>query len=373
MASRLGSNWKIIVLLVVVVLTLAAFLFFRGPYVSDFLKVLLLPEVQAALGRHVVVDKIVLNVFPVYLEAQGIRIFDEEGGEAASGERIKVYPALSGLLERRIDIQRVVLMRPVIDCTLEEVESIASNVRMRVREGEEPEAAFELGIKSIAVREGAVSLTDEETGESFSAGVINADIALKEKPEIDFSAVDVTADVEDVPFVSFDLEASVLVDGETVMVREVVASKAGSEIIAEGALSRSGHGEMSVRASFAGSMLKKILKLERSGRGMVEAKGTVEFAGDFSRPTLDLELGGEFFLETLMEAVGESDENLSGYIRLTGWLKGVVPDIQGEVEASMTDGLIYGVEVDELESRITYRDEQLFFHEGKGALQTLFG
>jgi uncharacterized protein involved in outer membrane biogenesis len=186
MASRLGSSWKIITLLIIVILTLAVFLFFRGPYVSDLLKMVILPEVQAALGRHVVAEKIVLNIFPVYVEAQGFIVFDEEGGPFATSERIKVYPRLSGLFEGRIDIQRIVLMSPSIDGTLEELETISSVVRER--EGEEPEAAFELGVKTIAVREGRVSLKVEKSGESFSARELNADIALKEKPEIDFSA-----------------------------------------------------------------------------------------------------------------------------------------------------------------------------------------
>jgi translocation and assembly module TamB len=310
----------------------------------------------------------VLNVFPVYLEAQNIRVFDEEGGAFASSERIKVYPRLSALFEGRIDIQRVVLMRPGIDGTVEEVESIVSRVRERDREEGEPEPAFELDIKTIAVREATVSLVVVKSGESFSAREFNADIALKEEPEVDFSAEDVRVDKEGVPFVSLDLEGRVVVDGETIIVREMVASGPGSEISAEGSLSVSGHGELSLKASLAGKMLKEILKFDRSDKGLVEAEGMLAFAGDFLHPTLDVEVGGEFFLQTLMEAVGESDEDLSGYIRVAGWLRGKVPDVQAEVRASMTEGVIYGVEVDELRCRIAYQNNKLDFQEGEAVL-----
>ncbi|MFA4828906.1 MAG: hypothetical protein WC594_06780, partial [Thermodesulfovibrionales bacterium] len=70
----------------------------RGPYISNALKRIILPELENMSGRKVIAQKIYFNLFPLFIEARGLKFFDEEGNRVLTAERVKGYVGLSGIL-----------------------------------------------------------------------------------------------------------------------------------------------------------------------------------------------------------------------------------------------------------------------------------
>ncbi len=63
----------------------------RGPYVSNALKRLILPELEAALQQKVIAKKIYINIFPLFIEAKDLKVFDEDGKRILLANRVKGY------------------------------------------------------------------------------------------------------------------------------------------------------------------------------------------------------------------------------------------------------------------------------------------
>jgi hypothetical protein len=59
----------------------------RGTYISNYLKKLILPELSEATGREVMARKISVNIFPLFIEARELRVFDH-GNEVLRIPRI---------------------------------------------------------------------------------------------------------------------------------------------------------------------------------------------------------------------------------------------------------------------------------------------
>src|SRR5512139_3891741 len=86
----------------------------RGPHVSNALKKLILPELEAATGKRVIASRIYINIFPLFVEAKDLKVFDEHGEKIVLTKRVKAYIELSGLISRTLIIRRLVIREPVI-------------------------------------------------------------------------------------------------------------------------------------------------------------------------------------------------------------------------------------------------------------------
>ena len=63
----------------------------RGEFVSNLLKGVILPELEDATGQKVTVQKLYLNLFPLFIEANGLKIAD------GSGETDPVFKESEGI------------------------------------------------------------------------------------------------------------------------------------------------------------------------------------------------------------------------------------------------------------------------------------
>ena len=70
---------KISYLIVLGLLIGMAAMYLRGPHVSNALKKLILPELEMATGHKVIAQKIYINIYPLFIEAKEMKMFDDEG------------------------------------------------------------------------------------------------------------------------------------------------------------------------------------------------------------------------------------------------------------------------------------------------------
>src|SRR5512139_940576 len=110
---------------IAVIIGVAAFIL-RGPQVSNALKRLILPEIEQLVGRKAVAQKIYINLFPLFVEAKGLKVFDEKGERILFVQRVKAYLDLTSIAGRQIKIRRLVLKEPEITTDRKQAMDIAA-------------------------------------------------------------------------------------------------------------------------------------------------------------------------------------------------------------------------------------------------------
>jgi len=82
------------------------FFFTRSPYVSNKLKGMIIPELEAVSGKKITVQKIHFNIIPFYIEAKDMEVFTDDGNAILTVNKVKGYIDLMNLLERNISKRR---------------------------------------------------------------------------------------------------------------------------------------------------------------------------------------------------------------------------------------------------------------------------
>ena len=105
---------KIGLLLLLIFILCLAIVVPRIPQISDTLKGVLVPEIEEITGERVTVENISLNLFPLFIQAKGIRLLDEQGAPLVNANRAKAYVDLGGIFSKRITLYRLVFYDPEI-------------------------------------------------------------------------------------------------------------------------------------------------------------------------------------------------------------------------------------------------------------------
>jgi len=357
---------KLFVLMLLTVVVVAVFLFFRGPYVSNLLKMAVLPRVQEATGKHVIAQKIILNLFPLYVEARNVRAFDEKGARIFAAERIKGYLGLSGILHRQVTINRVVFENP-------QLRADAAMIREIRGKAGEPRAGapnmVRITVRSVVLKDGELLFHDEEAGFSFAARGLNAEFAVKERPQVRFTVREAAPSFRNWPAVKAGIEGQAEISEGRVDFQSLRVSSLGSRLSGRGFIAAGPRAEFTFGLELPVETVKSIFKLEETGKGSVFANGEFRIEGDVKNPILDFGLRGDFHLETLMEILKVKKEfGLAGHVDFEGRLGGPISDLAGEARATIDRSAFFGVKLDHASCRVLYGDRKLSFKEGNAHL-----
>jgi uncharacterized protein involved in outer membrane biogenesis len=164
---------KILFVAVPVVIVVLTALFFRGPHISNLLKKLILPELSSLTGKQVMAQKITLNLFPLFIEAREIKVFDE-GIEIVHLPRVKGYIEASGLLRKRLVLRRITVKEPVITCDSTQVETIIENIKKYLEA--ERKAPLTVAVKAVVLDNGRFALQYKE--DTFRANGVSGEAIL---------------------------------------------------------------------------------------------------------------------------------------------------------------------------------------------------
>ncbi|HXX58744.1 MAG TPA: hypothetical protein VEI96_12145, partial [Thermodesulfovibrionales bacterium] len=356
------------VLLVLGVLTLIG----RGPYISNQLKRLILPELSAATGREVIAEKIYINIFPLTIEVRDLRVF-ENGEEIIRLPRVKGYIEISGFLDKELIVRRLVIR----DAAVRSDESQLTDIIRRVREylALERKSPIKVVLKTLAVDDG--TFTFDYRGNRLTGSGLNGEAILKApqtiitrkspSPRITFSVRHLSSRIEGWPEVKGEIKGTVVLRDDAVEIKGVQVGFYGSMVHASGVYA-GGRGGLQVRLGLLMESAKKIFGLTQKGEGGVTAKGTVELiANNPLQSTVDMELKGEMYLEALMELL-KVKEKVEGLVSFTGNLRGPLNSLAGTAKARLRKGNLFGIDLDALDSTVSYRDGNLIFTGGHASL-----
>jgi len=359
---------KTIIISLLLIIFLSAFFFLRSPYISDALKGLILPEIENAINRKVAADKIYVNIFPLFIGINDLKIYENaDDKEILHAKRVKGYIGFFELLGKRIAIKRLSIKEPFIDLEKEKLEEIiASFDKPKTREKDK---TVVVTVKSLQIDNGRIFLRDNNR--SLSLIGLNSDVLIVGIPEVRLS----------IEKALFTKDKDLSLDGRVALhfifknnnidLKSLKVSVTNSELNATGTFDLGmSSGELQTEVNLLVDSLKKAFGLTNKGDGFLSAKGSIKainLKSGFEDIFLDLKVRGDLYLETLMELL-KVKEPLYGRMSFSGDLKGQLKDIHANADAELKNGSLFGVNIDKLNCKVEYAGGKMKFTEGIASL-----
>jgi hypothetical protein len=338
------------------------FFVLRGPYISNALKRIIQPELEALTGRKVITQKIFINLFPLFAEAKDIKVFDDKGERILTVKRAKAYIDLSGFLNGNLVMRRLVISEPQFSTDRKQAEEIVAHVRSYLAAPRK--TALKVKVLVIEVQKGNVRLADADNKAVSEVGGLNAEAILGVSPRIRASAKKIGVTKEGWPDIEGEGDLDLSVRNGTVSVKKFSVRSLGSRMTGGGEYSEGG-GNFAYDARIMVTSLKKMFHLEKNGQGQLNAEGRVDYRdGGISG---DMKVEGNFFVQTLMELL-KVKEQVEGLVEVKGGIKGPLKNLKGYGDLSLRKGNLFGVEVESLTCKVSYADGKMDFTEGSGTL-----
>lgn len=361
---------KIIALSVLTFVFAVVFFTARSSYVSDYLKNLILPELSIAAGRQVTAQRVYINIFPLFVGINDLRMFDK-GKELFYLQQAKGYIGFSGILSREVVVKRLVLKRPDVRSNDIQIEDILNKVKayLSLDRGSPVKFVF----KAVIVNDGAFTLDYKDNsfkGKGFSGEAVLGSFT---NPSISFSLNDIETTIKGVGELKAEARGSLVIKKDSLDIRQLHVGFNGSAINANGAYtSAPAQGaNLQVQANLLARSFTNLFKIRDKDEGNLTAKGTLEFirsvSGDTLSPVADLELKGNFYIQTLM-ALLRVQEKIEGPVSVDGRLRGPVNKLAGEAKIRLKNGNLFGVAVDDLNTDAIYKDGIFTLKDARGSL-----
>ncbi len=348
-------------------------LFSRGPHISNILKKAILPELEVALQQKVIAKKIYINIFPLFIEAKDIKVFDEDGTKVLFAKRVKGYIEPLGLLQKRISIRRLVLKGPDLSTDRGHLVKVIESVNAYLKK--ESGFPFKVRIKVVEVSEGTASLRDEDLKTSLGVKGLRSEMILGKIPKLTIAVKQLDIKKEGLPELTGDLTTLLVLRQNEIDIRRLTIGSYGSKLQASGLYSN-GKGTLKSKIALFVDSMKRILHLKQKGEGKISAEGEIQVENlrhpDFSLNRwenifINLQLKGDFYIQTLMEIL-KVTEKVEGLVDFQGEIKGKLSDISGKAKARLRKGNLFGVEIDTLRCEVTYDDGLMRFTNGDADL-----
>jgi len=379
--SRKKRKRLILFTLAVVVLGFLVF-FLRGRYVSDTLKGIIIPELETATGQKVEAPHISVNILPLFIEAKNMKVSDSSGNAIVNTKKVKGYISLSGIFNRQLTLQRLVIEEPSLVSNNRQFDEIIRHVRAYLEQ--ERDLPFKVKIKVVEVVQGSVYLKDEELKARAGIKGLSGEYIIGDNPRLKASVKELTIDKQDWPKINCDINTSVVFKKDRIEIKQLELGAYGSRFTGEGYYA-GGKGTFKAGIDLIVDSIKRMFHLVQKGDGRISAKGEIWLGKDEAGPpsiktpqegvhlkglkdvSLNLKIGGDFYLQTLMELLTVK-EKLEGLIDFQGTITGRLNDISGKGKARMQKGNLYGVDIDEVICDIIYKDGVMDFKNGLGRL-----
>lgn len=335
----------------------------RGPYISNALKKIILPELENMTGRKVIAQSIYLNLFPLFIEAKGVKLFDDEGNRVLTVDRIKGYPKLSAIRRKKIALKRIVLKEPELSTDREQADDIIKRVKEYLIK-EDPKK-MKVVVDVIEVRDGGFSFYDPAYSAVLRGKGLSGEILLGETTQVKANIKEFISNIQGFPELKVGVDAVLFFRKDGIDIKNVTLRAYDSKLKAGGFYSAEGKGDIKTAIELSADSVKKVLGLKGSGEGKIFANGDIKFGE--GAPFVDIRVSGNFYLQSLMEIL-KVKERVEGWVDFDGKISGEGSKITGRADATLKKGNLFDVAVDSLKCNIVYSNGVMNFKNGKAAL-----
>jgi len=363
-------RWAVVIVIFALTASIVSFTL-KGPYMSNYLKKIILRQLSSATGKEVLARDIRISFFPLFIVVDGIKVLDEKGQRIATIERAKAYVGLSGILRKEVEIAPIYLRDVEIGVDRASIKDISNKMKNYIERKSKKKAFLKVRVKSIEIENTYFAFSDEDTGINLSLEDSNAVIKFRDIPYVEFSLPKIHISYKDLPEFEGSGKGSFFIKKELIELKTFSLRAYGSEFGAEGGYSTiNNRGSFTTEVSLLVESVKEFFGLKRSGQGKITAKGLIEIdRADMGNPSLSLSLKGDFPLESLMELLkAKTESELSGHVSFKGTLSGKVNDLRGKASARLRNGKLFDIPIDDLRCNVVYGGGRLEFKDAKGTL-----
>ncbi|MFC1549386.1 translocation/assembly module TamB domain-containing protein [Nitrospirota bacterium] len=341
----------------------------RSGYVSNTIGGYVSESLGKRSNLHLGAGRFYINPFPLFIGARDISLTDKDGQKIASVEKVKAYFDFTAIFSGKIGTHRVVIERPVLNYRY--AYSSLGISGKGVTENKGPSGWR----GALIIRDGQFSYDQDNDKPPLIISGVDAELSVGDKLWALFSIKSLKYDIpgQDWPEITTSIngrmkyyEHTLEIDALSAFIGESVF-RVGGEI--------TGIGESDMKGDLDVSTLVKIRSLEeafglkRNADGEIRSEGTIVLGPNISDTLLDITLEGDFYLETLLDALRHSaSQKYSGRIQCNGSLKGPLLDLQGRADAVISGSEIQGLRLDRATAVVTYGNERLNISEGKADL-----
>lgn len=370
---RKKSRRRIFYILILITIIGLTILISRTPQISDALKDVITSELEDMTGKKVAIRNIYLNIFPLFIEAKDLRIYHEGDRSVLTTNRVKGYLGLSGLLDRRPSLKRIVIYEPVLSADRGQLEEIIKNVKSYLEK--DTKAAIKVKVKVVEVIKGSVDLKDDDLKGMMAMKGLEGEIIIGESNRLKASVKELGVERGGWPKIKCDINTALIMKNERIEIKRLEIGSFGSRFTGGGFYSE-GKGILTTDIALIVDSVKRIFNLGQRGDGKISVKGEIRL--DKTQQTavtgqrlkdifLNLKLNGEFYIQTLMELLNV-EEKIEGLIDFKGELTGPLSDISGNAKTRLRKGNLYGVDIDSLICQVIYKNGVMRFEDGHAAL-----
>lgn len=359
---------RIISIASIVILISIVFFLLRGPYLSNSIKRVIIPVLENTTREKIFIDKAVINLFPFYFQAKGLKVFDKDGNRLLWVTKTRAYIDLLALFSKEIRIRRLTLKEPNLTVTKQELERVIENVRKNLSMGGARQ--FSVSLKNVKITGGEFFFQGAEELKSFSGSGLFVDMLVKNTVTIGLKLKKGVLQLKDLPELKYRLDGKIKIDNDIVKVLNLEVKSSNSTLKAKGEALLSSDGRIK-EGSFSGEAkifidsINKFFGLEQRKYGVLSFSGKVDLvpknttgnSADWPEIKFDLNTKGWFYLETLMELL-KVTENISGRIAVNGKIHGTYPEVFGEGRGKLKDAVLGGFRLDDGDGEIKYKDKR---------------
>ena len=342
------------------------FFLLRGPYLSNYIKRIIVPQLENITRERVIIGQAAINLFPFYVQAKSVKVFDKEGNHLLWITKTRAYIDISGLFLKKVRIRKFWFKEPRLKISREELDKVIQNVNDSVTKGEDGD--FEVTLHNVELMNGELALEDMKEVRSFSGTGMSFNMTVKNNfPKNETTArllfEEAKLKLPELSEVSGSFEGRLKMKDGRVEVDDVKVKSAESTLDLAGNLfltpdGRLSEGELNGKASIHSSTFKEIFGLTHEKDGVLTFEGKVNMVPG-SNPklpdfVLDLTTDSSFYLETLMEMIGV-DENITGLVSVKGEIKGKFPEVTGKGFAKLKKAVFGRLPLDDAAGEIEYK------------------
>ncbi len=369
------ANKKIILPSVFLLILTVLFFFFRGPYISNALKGVIIPELSLATGRDITAQRLYINIFPLFIEARDIKVFDT-GKVIVNIPRVKAYVSVTGLLRKEIYIRRLVIKSFESEAKAKVIEDIIKRVKEYLKT--ETGLPFKVKIRAVNLQNSRLELTHEDSVISLKG--LNGDVLISQNKihmaRVNVSISDSSITLKNWPHLRGTMRSSFFIREDSIDLKDLDLKINGSDVAFSGIIPFNLRGgEIKTKFKILMETMKGISGLKNSGDGEIRAEGTIRFLKDlagvrsdlFNSILIDMDVKGGFYIQSLLEMV-RVKEKIEGPVEFSGKLRGPLNSLTGKGRAFFKDGNLYGISVNALRCNVSYSEGMLAFSDGRASL-----
>jgi hypothetical protein len=352
----------------VILISAIAFFLLRGPHLSNAIKRTILPVLEETTGKRVIIDKVVVNLFPFYLQARRVKVFDEEGSRLLWIRKMRAYIDLSGLFSGEVRIRRLMVAEPELTADQKALEKVIDLVNKKA--GKSNGKKFRVKLRSTKITDGRFHVTNKEEKSGIFGRGLHVEMVMKDKTYADFLLENGSLKMPGLHKWKGKVEGKLEADDKKIRIVKVRVTSSDSSLDVAGEVFpspslRVKKGHFSGEARIFARSIGKIFGLKQGKEGELTVTGSVDlvtekisqYSPERLQVKLDLKTKGQFYLETLMELV-KVDENIKGRIALDGEIHGVYPKITGRGTLNAENVVLDTLPLDDVQGNFLYGNKK---------------